>query len=53
MQKRIKLTSVEFNAESIELALNNSDGITPEFNFYANADEAGIKAYLGFDDATS
>lgn len=53
VQKRIKLTAVEFNAESIELALNNADGITPEIAFYANADDDGIKAYLGFDDASS
>lgn len=53
VQKRIKLTAVEFNAESLELAFNNSDGITPEFNFYANADDSGIKAYLGFDEPAS
>ena len=53
VQKRIKLTNVEFNTEDLELALNNSDGITPEFAIYANADEDGAKAFLGFNDASS
>lgn len=53
VQKRIKLTNVEFNSEDIELAMNNSDGIMPEFAFYCNADSSGIKALLGFDDTTS
>lgn len=52
-QKRIKLTNVEFNAESIELALNNSDGITPEFAFYCNADANGAKALFGFETEAS
>lgn len=49
VQKRIKLTNVQFNSESIELALNNSDGITPEFAIYANADADGVKMLLGYD----
>jgi len=53
VHKRIKLTNVEFNAESIELALNNSDGITPEFSLYCNADDSGVKALFGFEDAPS
>lgn len=53
VQKRIKLTNVEFNTEDLELALNNSDGITPEFAIYCNADDDGVKALLGFDDAAS
>lgn len=53
VQKRIKLSNVEFNAEDVELALNNSDGITPEIAFYCNADENGVKAMFGFDDASS
>ena len=53
VQKRIKLTNVEFNTEDVELALNNADGITPEIAFYCNADDTGVKALLGFDDAVS
>lgn len=53
VQKRIKLTNVEFNTESLELALNNSDGITPEFAIYCNADDDGVKALFGYDNATS
>ena len=53
VQKRIKLTNVEFNTEDVEFALNNSDGIMPEFAFYANANEDGVKAEFGFDDALS
>ena len=53
VQKRIKLTNVEFNTEDLELALNNSDGITPEFAIYANADDDGVKGFLGYDDAVS
>lgn len=53
VQKRIKLTNVEFNTEDIEFALNNSDGITPEIAFYANADDNGVKAIFGYDDAPS
>jgi hypothetical protein len=53
VQKRIKLTNVEFNAEDIEFALNNSDGITPEIAFYANADSNGVKGMFGFDDSES
>ena len=49
---RIKLTDVEFDTESLELAMNNSDGITPEFAMYCNADANGVKALLGFDDAS-
>jgi len=49
VQKRIKLTNVEFNAEDIEFALNNSDGITPEIAMYCNADTSGVKALFGFD----
>lgn len=53
VQKRIKLTNVEFNTEDMEFALNNTDGVTPEFAIYANADDDGVKALLGFDEATS
>lgn len=53
VQKRIKLTNVEFNAEDVEFALNNSDGITPEIAIYCNADDDGVKALFGFDDAAS
>lgn len=53
VHKRIKLTNIEFNTEDIEIAVNNSDGITPEFAFYCNADDAGVKALFGFDDAAS
>lgn len=53
VQKRIKLTNVEFNTEDMEIALNNSDGITPEFAMYCNADDDGVKALFGFDDAPS
>lgn len=53
VQKRIKLTNVEFNTEDVEFALNNSDGITPEIAFYCNADADGVKAMFGFDDAPS
>ena len=53
VQKRIKLTNVEFNTEDVEFALNNSDGITPEIAFYCNADDDGVKALFGFDDVVS
>lgn len=53
VQKRIKLTNVEFNTEDMEIALNNSDGVTPEFAIYCNADDDGIKALFGFDDELS
>lgn len=53
VQKRVKLTNVEFNAEDVEFALNNSDGITPEIAMYCNADADGVKAMFGFDDAPS
>lgn len=53
VQKRIKLTNVEFNAEDVEFALNNSDGVTPEIAFYCNADDDGVKAMFGFDNAVS
>lgn len=53
VQKRIKLTNVEFNAEDVEFALNNSDGITPEIAIYAHADANGVIAQFGFDDAPS
>ena len=53
VQKRIKLTNVEFNAEDIELAFGNSDGVTPEFSMYCNADDDGVKALLGYDDPAS
>lgn len=53
VQKRIKLTNVEFNTEDMEIALNNSDGVTPEFAIYAHADDDGAKAFLGYDDAPS
>ena len=53
VQKRIKLTNIEANAEDIELALNNSDGITPTFNLYCHADANGVKLMGGFDDAPS
>lgn len=49
VQKRIRLTNVEFNAEDVELSLNNSDGITPEIAFYCNADEDGVKGFFGYD----
>lgn len=50
VQKRIKLTNVEFNTEDVEFALNSSDGVTPEIAFYCNADDDGVKALFGFDD---
>ena len=53
VQKRIKLTSIEANAEDIEFALNNSDGITPTFNLYCHSDVNGVKAMFGWDDAPS
>lgn len=53
VQKRIKLTNVEFNTEDVEFALNNSDGITPEIAFYCNADDNGVKALFGYDDPAS
>ena len=53
VQKRVKLTNVEFNAEDIELALNNSDGIKPTFNMYCHADANGVKLMGGWDDAPS
>lgn len=53
VQKRIKLTNVEFNTEDVEFALNNSDGITPEIAIYCNADDDGVKAVFGWDDAVS
>jgi hypothetical protein len=53
VQKRIKLTNVEFNTEDVEFALNNSDGITPEIAIYCNADADGVKAMFGFDDEVS
>lgn len=53
VQKRIKLMNVEFNTEDVELALNNSDGITPEIAFYCNADADGVKAMFGYDDVPS
>lgn len=53
VQKRIKLTNVEFNTESVELALNNSDGITPEIAMYCNADTNGVKGLFGWDNAPS
>lgn len=53
VQKRIKLTNVEFNTEDVEFALNNSDGVTPEIAFYCNADTDGVKAMFGFDTAPS
>lgn len=53
VQKRIKLTNVEFNVEDVEFALNNSDGVTPEIAMYAHADANGVKASFGFDDAPS
>ena len=53
VQKRIKLTNVEFNAEDVEFALNNSDGITPEIAIYCNADDDGVKGLFGYDDAVS
>lgn len=51
VQKRIKLTNVEFNVEDVEFALNNSDGVTPEIAMYAHADATGVKASFGFADA--
>lgn len=53
VQKRIRILNPEFNVEDVELALNNSDGITPEFAIYANADSNGVKALFGYDDAPS
>lgn len=53
VQKRIKLTNVEFNAEDVEFALNNSDGITPEIAIYCNADDDGVKGFFGFDNPAS
>lgn len=53
IQKRIKLTNVEFNAEDVELALNNSDGIMPEIAFYCNADSSGVKAFFGYNEPAS
>ena len=53
VQKRIKLTNVEFNAEDVEFALNNTDGITPTIQMYAHSDANGVKAQFGFDDAPS
>lgn len=53
VQKRIKLTNVEFNAEDVEFALNNSDGITPEIAIYCNADSDGVKGLFGFDESIS
>lgn len=53
IQKRIKLTNVEFNAEDVELALNNSDGIMPEIAFYCNADDSGVKAFFGYNEPAS
>lgn len=53
VQKRIKLTNVEFNAEDVEFALNNTDGITPTFNMYCHSDVNGVKAMFGWDDAPS
>lgn len=53
VQKRIKLTNVEFNTEDVELALNNSDGVTPEIAFYCNADNSGVKALFGYDETVS
>ncbi len=53
VQKRIKLTNVEFNTEDVEFALNNSDGITPEIAFYCNGDADGVRALFGFDNGIS
>ena len=53
VQKRIKLTNVEFNAEDVEFALNNTDGITPTIQIYAHSDANGVKAQFGYDDAPS
>ena len=53
VEKRIKLTNVQFNAEDVELAINNSDGVTPEIAFYANSDDDDVKALFGFDDDIS
>lgn len=53
VQKRIKLTNVEFNAEDVEFSLNNTDGITPVIQMYAHSDSNGVKAMFGFDDAAS
>lgn len=52
VQKRIKLTNIEFNTEDMEIAFNNSDGVTPEFAFYCNADDDGVKLLLGYDNPT-
>ena len=53
VQKRIKLTNVEFNAEDVEFALNNTDGITPTIQMYCHSDTDGVKAMFGWDDAPS
>ena len=53
VQKRIKLTNVEFNAEDVEFALNNTDGITPTIQMYCHSDVNGVKAMFGWDDAPS
>lgn len=53
VHKRIKLTNIEFNTEDMEFALNNSDGITPEFAIYANPDDNGVRAFFGYDDTAS
>lgn len=53
VQKRIKLTNVEFNAEDVEFSLNNTDGITPVIQMYAHSDSNGVKGMFGFDDAPS
>ena len=53
IQKRIKLTNVEFNTEDVEFALNNSDGITPEIAIYCNGDDDGVRALFGFDESVS
>ena len=53
VHKRIKLTNIEFAAEDIELALNNSDGITPTFNIYCHADDNGVKLLGGWDEPAS
>lgn len=50
VQKRIKLTNVEFNTEDVELALNNSDALTPGFAFYCSSDANGVKGFLGYDE---
>lgn len=53
VQKRIKLTNVEFNAEDVEFALNNTDGITPTIQMYCHSDADGVKAMFGFADTPS